>query len=302
MIYSANCSASLRLFRCFLFSLMMQSLVQVADWSLLVRGDDLIKLKDDRIKESSGLAASLRAPGYFWTHNDSGDDADLYAFDGKGYKTGRASLKGTKAIDWEDLSAFSVDGQPWLVVADSGDNALKRKSIKLYLLPEPDPEDKDSKVKPVTLVCKCPDGPMNCEAVAVDMKQNQIWFVAKSALPYAAIYTLPLPDLTQSHETKELECTLTKVGIVAIPMITGMAIDQEKQELVLINYVCAFRYALAGEKPWWLTDATLYKLPKLKQVEAITIAADHGWWITSEGSPCVMTTIDQTQPQKGSSR
>ncbi len=202
-----------------------------------------------------------------------------------------------KAVDWEEVAAFSVDGHPWMVVADTGDNALKRKSVMLHFFPEPNPEEKKAKVRPITLVCRYPEGAMNCEAIAVDRKQRQIWFVTKSALPYAVIYTLTLPDLSRPDEIEAREFTLTKAGMVAIPMVTGMAIDPDKQELVLINYVCAFRYSMSGSKPWWQNEATLFELPKLKQIEAIAIDADHGWWITSEGSPCVLSKIDPTQPQ-----
>ncbi len=195
----------------------MQSLVLVAGKGQLAYADELIKLKDDRITESSGLAASLRKPGYFWTHNDSGDEPELYAFDRKGHKTGRVSLSDVKAVDWEDVAAFSIEGDSWMVVADTGDNAQKRKSVTLFFLSEPDPDEKKSKAKPISMVCKYPDGAMNCEAVAVDLKQKQIWFVTKSALPYAVIYTLPLPDLSRPHEIETREFTLTKAGMVAIP-------------------------------------------------------------------------------------
>ena len=37
-------------------------------------------IKDDAVTESSGVAASRCNTGVYWTHNDSGDDAFLFAF------------------------------------------------------------------------------------------------------------------------------------------------------------------------------------------------------------------------------
>src|SRR5689334_19987313 len=49
-------------------------------------GDGGFTIKDPRITESSGLAASRIHPGVYWTHNDSDDGAYLYAVDSR---TGR---------------------------------------------------------------------------------------------------------------------------------------------------------------------------------------------------------------------
>src|SRR5687767_14630941 len=41
----------------------------------------LVNLENQSVKESSGIAASRRNAGIFWTHNDSGDGPFIYAFD-----------------------------------------------------------------------------------------------------------------------------------------------------------------------------------------------------------------------------
>lgn len=299
MIYSANGIVSLRLFKYFLCYLLMQSLVQVSTAAFSARGDDLVRLQDERITESSGLVASQRKPAIFWTHNDSGSQPELYAFDRAGHLTGQAILSSVPAVDWEDVAPFSVNGTPWLVVADTGNNALRRKSLALHFFPEPDPTEKQTMVKPITLICHCPDGPMDCEAIAVDMKLNRLWFVAKAMLPHAGIYTLPLPDLAELPKVDGQVFTLNRAGMIAVPMITGMAIDSEKEEVVLINYFCALRYPMNGSQAWWQSEPTLFELPKLKQIEAIAIDSEHQWWITSEGSPCVLTKVDQSSLQHG---
>ncbi len=54
------------------------------------------KIESSEIEESSGIAASRCNENVFWTHNDSGDEAFIYAFDGKGKKLGTWKVSGAK--------------------------------------------------------------------------------------------------------------------------------------------------------------------------------------------------------------
>lgn len=101
-------------------------------------------LKDRGLEESSGLLRSLRLPGVFWTHNDSGDEARLFAVDSSGATLKPAwaeDYRGLKVLeaanhDWEDLAQ---DGLGNLILADLGNNGNARRDLCLYVLPEPDP-------------------------------------------------------------------------------------------------------------------------------------------------------------------
>ena len=62
-------------------------------------------LEDRSIRESSGVVASRKNPGLFWTHNDSGDGPFVYAFDRAGRGRGTFRVEGAKALDWEDIAA-----------------------------------------------------------------------------------------------------------------------------------------------------------------------------------------------------
>jgi len=58
------------------------------------------------LTEGSGLAASRRTPGRFWSHNDSGDPV-LFALDGDGRVIGRLRIAGAVVEDWEALAVRS---------------------------------------------------------------------------------------------------------------------------------------------------------------------------------------------------
>ena len=87
------------------------------------------------LEESSGLAASRKHPGVFWSHNDSGGLPALFALDGDGTHRGRVTVHHAKAKDWEDL-ALDRDGFLW--IHDGGNNNNRRRDLTVYRAPEPD--------------------------------------------------------------------------------------------------------------------------------------------------------------------
>ncbi|MEI6861188.1 MAG: hypothetical protein WCL04_02950 [Verrucomicrobiota bacterium] len=116
------------------------------------------------LPEASGLAASRRADGLLWSHNDSGGQPVLYALDAKGGLRGKLRIAGVKNTDWEDLASFELDGRAWLLVADTGDNDERRKDCALLIIAEPDPADLASDrelTAPVAwrVPVRWPDGP-----------------------------------------------------------------------------------------------------------------------------------------------
>src|SRR5205823_412411 len=54
-----------------------------------------------RVRESSGIAVSRAHRGVLWTHNDSADDAYVYATDLAGTDRGVVRIRGARAVDWE---------------------------------------------------------------------------------------------------------------------------------------------------------------------------------------------------------
>ena len=95
------------------------------------------QLESDELVEASGLARSQRSPDLLWSMNDGGSKARLYAIDASGFHRGRIKLDDVKNRDWEDLSSFTVDGTPYLLIADTGDNDATRNAVSLHVVLEP---------------------------------------------------------------------------------------------------------------------------------------------------------------------
>jgi hypothetical protein len=148
--------------------------------------------------EASGLAASRRNTGLLWTHDDSGGQPELYAVETGGRLRGVLRLEGVKAEDWEDLAAAEFDGKAWLIVADTGDNNAKRAHTWIHIVAEPGAE-RLSPAAPVSerpaasLKITYPDGPRDCESLAVDARERAIYLLSKRD-PVPRLYRLEIPN------------------------------------------------------------------------------------------------------------
>lgn len=163
------------------------------------------QLQVPELLEVSGLAASLRSPGWFWVHNDSGNPPRLYAIDVQGRLRQTVNLRAENR-DWEDIAAFAWHGEPWLAVADTGDNLHWYRQSRILLLTEPLPVPEPSSIGVARrIVFDYPDGRPDVEAMAVDAQAGQILLLEKIRPP-ARLYALDLegPEQQQAQLLGEM--------------------------------------------------------------------------------------------------
>jgi hypothetical protein len=164
-----------------------------------------IPFANQSIREASGIARSQRTPCVFWVHDDSGSDPVLYAFDAAAADLGAVRLD-AEAVDWEDIASFELEGMPFLLIADVGNNARSRSPVTLLVIPEPTLTVDRSLPAPITSTVKIavsfPDARFDLEAVAVDPDTDEILFVSKGlpavllpadpSGPNQGLYSVPL--------------------------------------------------------------------------------------------------------------
>jgi len=80
------------------------------------------------INENSGLTQAWQAE-YYWTHNDSGGNTELYMIDKRGYIFDTLFVNDSKNIDWEELTK---DDQGHIYIGDFGNNSQARKDLTIY--------------------------------------------------------------------------------------------------------------------------------------------------------------------------
>ena len=139
------------------------------------------------LPEASGAALSRRTPGVIWSHNDSGQPL-LHAVDASGQSRGRVRIPNATVEDWEDVSVAACPGGSCLYVADIGDNDRARRSVTIYRIPEPQPQDAASAQADV-FTAVYPDGAHDAEALFV--AADEVFIVTKDVT--AGLYRFPTP-------------------------------------------------------------------------------------------------------------
>ena len=250
---------------------------------------ELCQLANGLIDESSGLACSRVRPGVFWTHNDSGDTATIYAFDIRGRDLGSCLLGGVRAFDFEDMASFRMDGKNYLLVGDIGNNGRAATVHILYLVEEPPVHPTRGvtlKQAPVvqTMHFSYHDDHRDCEAMAVDTTSKTILLVTKEPGPECYVYALPWPKNDPARAT-----VARKIATLKIPVATALDVSPDGRRAVVATYSNAFEYARRGDEGWASALARCPRpipLPRRTQGETICYGPDgKTLYLTSEKRP-----------------
>jgi hypothetical protein len=258
-------------------------------------GRELCKLANEMIDESSGLACSRNTPGVFWTHNDSGDDARLYAFDSKGKDLGWCVLEETMAFDFEDVASFTLGKKNYVLVGDIGNNGLAATVQILYLIEEPPVDPKGgpaTRRAPIVQVMHFAyeDDHRNCEGLAVDPTSKTILLVSKESGPECYVYALAWPK-----NDPQVATTAKKIGTLKIPPATAMDVSPDGRRAVVLTYGNAYEYTRRAKEDWAAAFARRpceIVLPPRMQGEAICYGPDgKTLYLTSEKLPTPLLEV-----------
>lgn len=254
-------------------------------------------IEQPALTESSGLARSQRDADLYWSHNDSGGPTELYAFDGAGTTRGVLQLQLALNIDWEDMTSFVEDGAPRLLVGDVGDNGAIRPLITVYIVDEPELDAGAPTLSALALrqiEILYPDGPRDCEAVAVDAEEGMIYLLSKrDAVPRLYRAPLrPLLPLVTAEALGEINIPRAPEGIEnpeRINWVTAMDFDADNRRAAVVTLTQAYVYERLDGESWidaFQREPLSVDIPDESQIEAIAWSADgRELLITSEGSP-----------------
>lgn len=259
------------------------------------------KLANPAITESSGVTCSLRDPDILWTHNDSGDFPRLFAFDKQGRTRGVIRLTIPFAIDFEGMTAVVRHGQPYLVVADIGDNLKRRPYCSVYLIHEPkltelDAAGEERMVRIEQAIhFRYADGPRDCEGVAFHPRLGALLFVTKER-GAGALYKLPIPARVdmQIHVAERL-------GSVAVDRATGFGLSPDLKRGIMVNRRRAHLFTIVGDDVAKSLAQPVSGLPlePARQYEAACFSRDGvSVFATSEGrgAPIWHAKLDAFKP------
>jgi len=191
----------------------------------------------DQIDEASGVIASRKYPGVYWTHNDGGDGV-LYAIRRDGSLIGQAKLD-VKVHDWEDIA---IDDAGNLYVSDMGNNDEERKHVFVHRFAEPDPNhlDQIKKLKmSMTWRLTYPGKPFNCESLFV---WNNFGYVISKRQGSAKVYRFSLNENPRQ--------VLEKLFTLPIePPVTAADITADGSQLAVLARGEIYFFTINGDIP-----------------------------------------------------
>ncbi|HUS25365.1 MAG TPA: hypothetical protein VM369_10480 [Candidatus Binatia bacterium] len=248
---------------------------------------------DPALDETSGLARSLREADLYWAHNDSGDGPVLYRSGPGGESLGAVTVPAARAVDWEDIASFQDRGQPALLIADTGDNFALRNSVTLYAVRDPGRGDDVALLW--RLEFRWPDGPRDCEAVAVDASRGEILLLSKRDSP-PRLYRLPLPDRTpRAVKVAEPLGVLPGIPGRLLERPTAMDLSPDGRRLLVLTQRHLYLYR--AQPGGWGESVTqpprVVELPLLAQAEGAAFdASGRRVLVGSEGHPSRFVWVD----------
>lgn len=220
------------------------------------------RLEDPGIREASGLARSHRQAEVLWIINDNGAQEFVHAIDLTGARLGEFDLKKSRNKDWEDLASFRLDGKPFLMIADIGDNDAKHNRRTLYFVEEPAPQKKGEEKLSWQVSYAYPDGPRDSEAAAIDIENSRALILSKRDIP-PRLYELPLQADTDEVLTATRLGTInslrrpTRRDVALAPKIkdwfwqpVGMDISEDNLAAVILTYRAVYYYQRQPGQDW----------------------------------------------------
>jgi len=266
------------------------------------------------LSEISGLAASTRRVNTLWAINDSGNEPKLFALKHTGESLGSFSV-GVDNLDWEDLASAWINGESYLLIAEIGDNFLKKDEHHIYVVPEPVLDDNAATpVMPVyTLRFRYPDGAHDAES----MSYAQGWVYILTKEPQvngkrqaSQVYRIPLDWTEQSKirvaqkiaelaiPPRTIESSLiASLSNVDISQPTAFDIDAQNRHAYALTYRSVYRYKREPDEQWAQVLATPRKrvfTHSLSQAEALAVGTNGVVWFTSEKRPAPLWALPGT--------
>jgi len=251
------------------------------------------EFQSDRLNESSGVATSLSQPGIFWTHNDSGDRARIYATNLAGTVLGRFRVRGADARDWEDIAIGPCLGDEndshCLYIADTGDNSGSRRRGTIYIVPEPvvpaaavDGEIRTERAHELRV--RYPDGPRDIEALAVT-PEGDVLLVTKGTRGPIMLYQVP------SNKTDKESARATLVDTLPIRparrfgnLVTAAAVSPSGRLLVVRTYTELHFFSLEDDGRWLRKGQPCWIGLRQPQGEAVDFVDEASVVLTSESA------------------
>jgi hypothetical protein len=260
-------------------------------------------ITDRQLTEISGLVPSRTLKGAWWVHNDSGDQARLYAVNLHGQLIAKFTVLAAQNIDWEDLARGP---NSTLLIADTGNNSLSRGELTLYRVTEPNLSKASANnvlmgetAAAEAFPFRYPDGKHDAEALFVDPQSGQPYLVTKKMSPPCAVYRFPMPLQPGKLVTLEKVTGQAVKEIAQLALVTGATTSPDGKRVTIRTYFTALELTRTGGAFETIFNATpqTVKIPLEQQGEAISYTDDGKALVTtSEKLPAPLYQLVRIGP------
>ena len=264
------------------------------------------RLKTKALNEASGIVRSQRQDDVYWLVNDSGKPR-LYAIDSIGTNLGHIKVDGAKHVDWEDIASFTLDGKPYLLIADIGDNDRKRRDVTIYVVEEPEPGQGEAEIA-WSFDFSYPKGPRDAESLTVDIDNERILVLSKREIP-AVLYELPLRPKTDDRQKANPLGAIrslpkpSRQDVEFAPATknwhwqpTAMDISADSRAAVILTYHGVYYYRRDGDSTWleaFQTRPAAISVGDFDKAESVAFSPDgKSVFVTFEGSNAILLRVD----------
>ncbi|MDQ8203008.1 hypothetical protein [Pelagicoccus sp. SDUM812003] len=266
------------------------------------------EISEKAINESSGIVKSRLWQGVYWTHNDSGDEARIFAIDanGRGIKTEWAedhdspfvgiTIAGAVNIDWEDIAA---DDQGNLLIGAFGNNGNTRRDLAIYVVPEPNPREQRTTRVRRRIDFHYPDqtgfpdeADKNFDCEALFYANDQIYLLTKHRSDdFTKLYRLDQTEPFVSNPATYLSRFETG------DRVTGADCTPDGQKLAVLTYGSVWVFLKPSDSDDYLAGEA-YRYPlSFKQCEAICWDDENTLLITNEQGGMARLAFDDSWPR-----
>lgn len=188
-----------------------------------LRGADLAhetgRIRTNRLRETSGLAASRQNPDVLWLHND-GDGKEVFAVGIDGRLRARVRVA-ARLVDVEDIAIGrgANEDSDYVYLGDIGDNEEDRREVRVIRFEEPNLSAASDDLELVaggveSYRLRYPDGPCDTETLMVDPLTGDLYIATKEERA-SRVYRASAGDLRQNRVVELELAAHLKVGEVS---------------------------------------------------------------------------------------